>query len=411
MRFDGYYFLSDAVGVQNLQPRAFAMTRWWLRETLFGLNDPAPERFTTPMCRFLIGYSLVTWVYRFFLYIGIALLVYTLFFKVLGLFLLIVELAFFIALPVLKEMKVWYDMRHRLITRPRFWLSAAVLAGAAALMVYPFQVAVKIPATLEPSREAGLYAPVPARVAEVFVTEGQIVQAGEQVALLASADLMMELDAAQKSAALAQLKYDRRGAQSEERARSLVLEQELDAAQAKVAGLEKELEQLRVRAPFDGKIVDLDRGAKAGVWVSDQRRIATLISAEDLRISGYVSEHDVTRIKVDATARFIPEDPAIPAIDARIAQISDFTTRSLGRGYLSASNGGAIPVEQNAQSQAQTPYGAWFFLKSDVTYSPDQRYLYDTPLRGALITDGRPESMMDRMFGRVARVLMQEFSV
>ena len=40
MRFDGYYILADAVGIENLQPRAFRHMRWRLREFLFAQAHP-----------------------------------------------------------------------------------------------------------------------------------------------------------------------------------------------------------------------------------------------------------------------------------------------------------------------------------------------------------------------------------
>ena len=43
MRYDGYYVLSDWLETPNLHTRAFALARWWLRETLLGLRDPPPE--------------------------------------------------------------------------------------------------------------------------------------------------------------------------------------------------------------------------------------------------------------------------------------------------------------------------------------------------------------------------------
>ena len=38
MRFDGYYVFADYLKVDNLQPRAFALAKWRLREILFGLE-------------------------------------------------------------------------------------------------------------------------------------------------------------------------------------------------------------------------------------------------------------------------------------------------------------------------------------------------------------------------------------
>ena len=76
VRFDGYYFLADWSGIENLQNRSFEMGRWKLREWLFGFGEQAPERFPAQTRRWLIFFAVATWIYRLFLFLGIALLVY-----------------------------------------------------------------------------------------------------------------------------------------------------------------------------------------------------------------------------------------------------------------------------------------------------------------------------------------------
>ena len=111
MRFDGYYAFSDLIGVENLQQRAFELGRWRLRRWLWGLNDPLPEPMPRRRARLLILYAWGTWLYRFFLFLGIALLVYHFFFKVLGIFLFIVEVLWFIVMPIFKEVRTWRERR------------------------------------------------------------------------------------------------------------------------------------------------------------------------------------------------------------------------------------------------------------------------------------------------------------
>ena len=84
MRFDGYYILSDLLGIQNLQKRSFDIGKWKLTEVLFNLKLRPPEALPVSMLRKLYLYAWSVWVYRFFLFIGIALLVYFFFFNYLG---------------------------------------------------------------------------------------------------------------------------------------------------------------------------------------------------------------------------------------------------------------------------------------------------------------------------------------
>ncbi|OCX67240.1 hypothetical protein BFP70_03375 [Thioclava sp. SK-1] len=411
MRFDGYYFLADAIGVQNLQPRAFALTRWRVRKALFGLNDPAPESFTPRMRRFLIGYSIVTWAYRVLLYLGIALLVYNLFFKAAGIFLLIVELSFFLALPILREMRIWFKMRQELITHPRFWLVLGIMGLGCAALFVPYPTTVRIPAIMGVTHETGLYPQHPGQITQIQVQEGQTVTAGTPLITLQAPALTMELKAARRRAKLAQLRFDRRGASMQDRAQGLILEGELQAARKQIIGLEAAQDQLTLLAPFDAVVMDLDNAARPGLWVSDHARLATLIAPDLSQLSGYVAEKDVARIGVDATGRFIPDDPDLPTQTARLTTISDFTAQSLGRGYLSAANGGPIPVENNPDTQAETPFGAWFSVTAVITREPEFNPVPMRVQRGILLVSGRSESIFFKTYQQIARVLLREFDL
>ncbi|MDH3742248.1 MAG: hypothetical protein OER56_11690, partial [Hyphomicrobiales bacterium] len=56
MRFDGYYLMSDMIGVENLQARSFAFGRWKLREFLFGLGVAPPEHMPARLRKTLFLY-------------------------------------------------------------------------------------------------------------------------------------------------------------------------------------------------------------------------------------------------------------------------------------------------------------------------------------------------------------------
>jgi putative peptide zinc metalloprotease protein len=103
MRFDGYFLLSDLWEVDNLQGRAFAFVAGACVRVLFGYGAPAPEPWSPTMQRRLLIWGYGSWLWRAALFLGIALAVYHLFFKLLGIFLMLVELVWFIFLPIMNE--------------------------------------------------------------------------------------------------------------------------------------------------------------------------------------------------------------------------------------------------------------------------------------------------------------------
>jgi putative peptide zinc metalloprotease protein len=107
MRFDGYFVLSDWLDMPNLHARAFALARWDLRERLFGLGLAPPEYFSKRRHVGLVAFAWAVWIYRITLFIGIAVLVYHFFIKLLGIFLFAIEMSWFVLRPIATELRAW----------------------------------------------------------------------------------------------------------------------------------------------------------------------------------------------------------------------------------------------------------------------------------------------------------------
>ena len=65
LKFDGYYLLSDALDVPNMQGQSFALGKWRLRRWLLGVDDKPPMSFPKRKENGLIVLAYATWIYRF----------------------------------------------------------------------------------------------------------------------------------------------------------------------------------------------------------------------------------------------------------------------------------------------------------------------------------------------------------
>ena len=145
MRFDGYFVLSDLLDFPNLHERSFACARWWMRKTFFGLDEPMPEPDLRPRQRAgLIVFAWLTWFYRLTVFLGIALLVYHIAFKLLGIFLMFVELIWFIARPVWQEARVRLEERASAVTMA--WRPAIVVLALITAFVWIIPVSYEVTA-------------------------------------------------------------------------------------------------------------------------------------------------------------------------------------------------------------------------------------------------------------------------
>ncbi|MGX5725130.1 HlyD family efflux transporter periplasmic adaptor subunit [Metapseudomonas otitidis] len=402
MRFDGYFLLSDLWEVENLQNRAFALCRWRLREALFGYGEPAPEPWPEAMRRRLLAWGYGSWIWRAALFFGIALTVYHLFFKVLGIFLMLVELVWFIGLPIWKEFGEWWQRRDQADPR-KVLLTGSALGLVLLVLLVPWRNAVDVPAMLEASRTGTLHAPIGARVKAVRVQDGDTVEQGALLVELESPDLDARQGIVRREIDILQLQLRRQAGRSETAAETGVIEQQLAEAVAEYRGLAAQRERLQLRAPLAGVVRDLPPDLVVGRWLHSGETLARVI-APGLRLRGYLAEENLWRVAPGTEGRFIADDPARPALPVRLDEVDTTGVAFLELEALASDHHGQVAVRRNAQQRAepvQAQYGVRLSLLQDLP-PPDQ------PLRGVVVLEGSRQSLLGFAWRRMAALGVRE---
>ena len=345
LRFDGYYLLSDWLGVQNMQERGFALGRWHLRETLFGFHLPKPEHLGPRLEWRLIIYAYTTWVWRFFLFIGIALIVYHIFFKLLGIFLMIVELLWFIGRPIYNELRAWWSLRSHMKPNTNIMITLTSLAGLIALIALPWQNHVLAPALIEARQSITLFSPQPAQLEAVYVAEGDTVIAGTPLYRLANPQLEQNLRTTQLRLEALQHEILRRSVRRSASGEVGVLEERLAESLANLRGLRAEAAQLGIIAQGPGMLTDVTPHFVPGRWMAEGEGLGRLIDRSAVRLQAYVTADQLARIEVGATAKVYPNDIGRPSIAARVMQIDTINVSTLDTPWLASLYGGPIAVQ------------------------------------------------------------------
>ncbi|MBH3339819.1 biotin/lipoyl-binding protein [Pseudomonas mendocina] len=402
MRFDGYFLISDLWGVDNLQNRAFALCRWRLREALFSYGEPAPEPWSPSMTRRLLIWGYGSWIWRAILFLGIALAVYHLFFKVLGIFLMVVELLWFIGLPIWRELGEWWQRREQADSR-KVLITGLGLGVVLLVLIVPWRSSVEVPALLEASRTSALHAPVAARLKAVHVQDGQSVAAGDLLLELDSPDLDSRQAIIRREIDILQLQLRRQSARSETAADAGILEQRLAEAVAEYRGLAAQRERLQLRAPQSGVVRDLQRDLSAGRWLHPAEALTRIVEP-GLRLRGYLAEESLWRIEAGSIGRFIADDPARQAMKVRLNEVDATGVPYLELEALSSDHGGPIAVRRDAQQRAepvQAQYGVRLTLLDDGVHP-------DHPLRGMVVLEGERQSLLGAAWRRIAALGVRE---
>jgi len=398
MRFDGYFLLSDWLDMPNLHQRASALARWDLRERLFGLGAPAPESLPAWRRLGIIGFAYATWIYRLVVFLGIAALVYAFFIKAVGVMLFIVEIGWFIVMPLWSEVKMWPALIRSSrpdagaaaarLRRYRMRRTALLALLLAVLAVVPWPTRQSASGLLKPVEIFPVHAPAGAQIVKLPWADGAAVHAGQTLMEMTSPELRLRWSRAQ--ARLTELRWESTaaGVNTDQRRNLQTLQQDERTAEAELASVRAEMALYAPAAPFDGVLRDIEPDLKPGVWVQNRERLAVLVKGDRWQVETYLDEDAVRRIELGDTARFFTDGGGGPVLDLAVAGIDPDATRALQNGQLAKTFGGSIATRD--KHGQLVPDRAMY----RVTLAGDNRLgsLSGQSWRGHVVIDGRWEA-------------------
>ena len=346
MRFDGYYMLSDLMGIENLQSRSCNFARWQMRRVLLGIKDEPPEEVDTQTKNFLTLFGSALLIYRFFLFSGIAFAVYHIFFKPLGLILMLIELWVFIALPILSELKIWNTRRQEIFKIPRAKIMTFAFFLLSLLFVLPIHNQINLPAVAHAAQYTDVYAPDSSIVMEIFVREGDMVEKDGVLAVLQSPALEHSYVLSEQE--LSKLETLKRRVQTDSSLMSerfSSIDEKIEEAQKKLSMIAEQKDRLVVLAPFNGRIRDMGEALHVGRGLQSGELIFRLVDERNFTITAYLPESEVGRVEKGDKAVFTPDARPFSNFSLTVTAISPTNVDRLVWPELSSCYGGAVQSE------------------------------------------------------------------
>lgn len=406
MRFDGYFILSDALDMPNLHERSFALARWRMREVLFGLGESVPELLSPARTRALIAFAWATWVYRAVLFLGIAVLVYQVSFKLLGIVLFAVEIGWFVLAPLRQEWRAWRLRWPRIKGSRRARWTAGAVSLMLLLTVVPWPTRSTASALLRPADIWPVYAPGPARLESLPFREGQTVPQGAELLRLSSTELSQRRAALVARLQGLQWQAATAGFDADTRSKMLVSEDVVAAAKAELASVEAELRNYRPTAPFAGRLLDVDPDLRPGQWLARRERIG-LLMRDDGRwiVETWVDEDMVRHIQVGDAAFFVAPGAPLRGLKLKVSAIDRDTARSLPRPEVAVQAGGHLLAREKG-GQLLPEHGAYHVVLALEEPLPES--LAGQSWRGQASVAGRWEAPLARYARQAMAVVVRE---
>lgn len=305
MRFDGYYMLCDLSGVDNLQPRAFAYTRWQLRKWLLGINVAPPEEGLSSTRRlFMISYTIYTWIYRLILYTVIALFVYHKFTKALGIFLFLIEIAFFIVAPFVSEARQLKQLAPYMTLNKRSIITGCIVTFFFLWFILPLPHRNSFPALTVAAENQTIYVEIEGNIKEIDFKMGQQVHAGDILMQLVSTPLDLEIQDTQADINI--LKVQRHVFSLKEESRAFLPEKaaELASKEAKLRALLQKKKSLSIRATINGTVYSKEEDLKPGQFIFKNQIVGQIGTLDQIEVICFVPEAKFDILKIGQSVNF-----------------------------------------------------------------------------------------------------------
>ncbi len=388
MRFDGYYLMSDWLRVPNLESRAFTMAKWWLREKIFGLNFEPPE----PIKMKLVAFSFAVWVYRFFLFIGIASLVYFFFFKALGIILFLIEIVYFILRPIFNELKQWHKFRLQLQWNKVSLRSSCFLLILIGLAFIPWRSSINVAGFVK-ARYSPVYVPVSGRITRIVVNNNQRVEKDSLLIEMEAPELTYEKEQVERR--YKELSWQRAflGFNKKMRQEALIVTSTLVTQNRRLRSLLKKYNKLIVTAPDKGMIVDKVQTINAGDWIGEGTQILAILDKTELEVIAYLQEEYLSRVKVGVKGYFYPERGNFPVIEVEVKEIESMSIRAMDALYSASLFGGDVAVRENDKKEL-LPVISVYKIRLKLSEPVDD---LQRVRRGTVVLEGTAESLVKRV--------------
>jgi putative peptide zinc metalloprotease protein len=390
LRFDGYYILTDLIGMPNLQSRSMSQLQYLVKRWVFGVRALPAVADSAGEGAFLAAFGLLSLGYRVFLFGGIALFIAGQF-PVVGLFVALACLAGWLLFPLGKGINYLVTSTELQRTRGRALGLTALLAAAVGWALYGTPVPVKFsaPGVVKSTQRPEVVTGGHGEIERLHAGSGALVKAGDPLVELRNPELRMQLRfvEAQMEQGRAQL------------AKALVEDPaNVDSLRQKIAALGESAERLRAeerdlvcRAPLGGTFhaPTLERGV--GRWVGRGEPVGMILGGARHEFYAVVRQEDAGRLfggeGARARVRLAGQERDSLAVESWVvlpAGAEELPSQALG--WI---GGGSVQVSSGDQTglRTQEPY---YLVKATLAPTPVAAALHGRTGRLQLEVGRRP---------------------
>lgn len=343
LRFDAYYVLADWLEIPNLAQRSNQQLGYVIRRYLLGQPQVTSQARSWQESLWLITYSLASFIYRMVIMVMISVFVATRYFIV-GVLLAVWALFMTLVLPMLKMLRfIAFDPgMDGTRTRAWSWLVGALGIMLVLLFLVPVPHATSLHGVLDLGQPAQVRTGTAGMVAERWVDEGEMVDAGEPILRLEAPELSSEvllLEAHRR-----ELEVQLPGLIWDAPARA-ILNESLQLLEQRLADSRERAAAAVVTSPREGVLLMPDGVPPLGIYLERGAPVAVVMQPEDLRVRSLIPEHRGDLVREDSRQIRIRLPGGREDHESTLIWMSPAPGREIPHPALSVEGGGAVAID------------------------------------------------------------------
>ena len=408
MRFDGYYIFSDLLEIANLNQRSTAQMIYWVERYAFGIKSVHSQADTRSESTWLGVYGISALIYRTVVFAGIVWFIADKW-LLLGMLMAIACLISWLIVPVVKLIKYLADSPKLERTRPR---AVGVVVGTLAFLLIlfgliPFPHHFRASGVVQAKEWTQIISESSGEIVEIIAKPGKPVKTGQPLLRMENKELAIQM--VEAKATKQEVETRLRAATQRDPASVMPLNKRLESANKLIDRIEKEQQNLIVRARHDGVWV------APGVEDLHQRMIkrgsplGMLINPKQFEFSATVLQEDVDRI---FQQKFPQAEVRLPGDADVVMKITEFRKvpgeqKTLPTAALGWGGGGdvAVSTKDNSGRTATEP----FFSVIGQFEAKDEDVVLLHGRTGKVRFDLPSEPLIPRWFRRLGQLLQKRF--
>ncbi len=292
MRFDGYYILSDLIGVPNLHEQAKTQFNRLFRTGIMRMDDAGVDAKPLPTALGLAGFFVASTLYRLAVMAGIVLFIADAYFGI-GLLVAVALMVTTFLQPLQKAWRAlanpYFLFQHRLLVR-----RGGIAFGALvlALLLIPMPDNRVVPGVAEAVNLTRVFTESGGMITRVHAVSGSWVEAGTLIVELSNPELELEANGVRAQMRHAQLLEAK--SLSEEGVDLQPIRQRIETLEALLASVQKQQASLTVTAAHAGVWISPESGFRRGAWVQRGAELGQVVDDRSHRFVGVIQQEAAT---------------------------------------------------------------------------------------------------------------------